>query len=120
MLAFYPLSLGLAGILPGIGIALFYGAFAIYSVAMAGINISWNMSSLHFAPPGQAATYQGLHLTLTAARGVIAPILGNAILQFSGYRSTFFTSAGLFMLAGLLYLRGHGLREEERPPLAAV
>jgi MFS family permease len=114
LLAFYPLFLGLSGLLRGIGIPLFYVAFAIYSVAMAGINISWNMSSLHFAPPGQAATYQGLHLTLTAARGVLAPILGSAVLQFSGYMSTFFASAGLFMLAGLLYLRRMSNRTE--PP----
>jgi MFS family permease len=105
VLAFYPLLLGVACFFPGSGILFFYVAFAVYSVAMAGINISWNMSSLHFAPPGQAATYQGLHLTLTAARGIMAPILGNAILLFAGYKSVFLSSGGLFMLAGLLYLR---------------
>lgn len=111
VLAFYPLLLGAACFFPGSGTLFFYGAFAVYSVAMAGINISWNMSSLHFAPPGQAATYQGLHLTLTAARGVMAPILGNAILLFAGYKSVFLASGGLFMLAGLLYLRRDSNKE---------
>lgn len=117
VLSLYPLGLALSGLLPGAGVVMFFGAFAVYSVAMAGINISWNMSSLHFAPEGQAATYQGLHLTLTAARGLVAPLLGNAIMQISGYRSTFLASAGLFALAGLLYLRRYrsgGKADDER------
>jgi MFS family permease len=115
VLAAYPLFIALSGLFRSAGIPLFYAAFGIYSVAMAGINISWNMSSLYFAPAGQAATYQGLHLTLTAVRGVIAPVLGNAILQCCGPVSTFLVSTGFFCLAGLLYLKRHRVLDPAAP-----
>jgi len=105
VLAAYPFLIAMGGVVRQAGIPLFYSAFAVYSVAMAGINVSWNMSSLHFSPHGQAATYQGLHLTLTAARGLVAPLLGNLVLMYFGLTSTFLVSAGLFALAGLLFLR---------------
>ncbi len=111
LLAAYPLLIAMGGLFTSIGVQLFYSAFAVYSVAMAGINVSWNLSSLHFAPEGQAATYQGIHITLTAVRGLIAPLMGNAILQSCGMSSTFLVSAGLFTLAGLLFLRRFALQE---------
>ncbi len=109
VLGLYPLLIAMGGVFETAGIPLFYAAFCVYSIAMAGVNISWNMSSLHFAPAGQAATYQGLHLTLTAVRGLLAPLLGNTILLCCGLASTFLVSAGLFTLAGLLYLRRDGM-----------
>ncbi|HOD19006.1 MAG TPA: MFS transporter [Candidatus Fermentibacter daniensis] len=120
LLAVYPLLIATGGLFRSAGIPLFYAAFAVYSIAMAGINISWNMSSLHFAPPGQAATYQGLHVTLTSVRGLLAPLLGNAILLNCGLASTFLVSAGFFALAGLLFLRrgsssGSGSEPLHRP-----
>jgi hypothetical protein len=71
---------------------------------MAGINMSWNMSSLHFAPAGQEATYQGLHVTLTAVRGLLAPLIGSVVLQEFGYTAPFILSSCLFVLSGVLFL----------------
>jgi len=113
ILGFYPLAMMVGGFLPEFGKAFFYLSYAIFAVGMAGIMISWNMSSLHFAPEGQAATYQGLHITMTALRGLFAPILGNLLFTFSGYTDTFLVSAGCFITAGLLHLRRHQQRNEE-------
>jgi MFS family permease len=120
VLVFYPLALVMGDILPGLGSFFFYLAFLIFAFGMAGVSMSWNMSSMHFAPRGQEATYQGLHVTLTALRGCIAPVLGTVLLHFGGYVEAFITSSGLFLLAALLFLGRHRRRErEERVPAVA-
>ncbi len=110
ILGFYPLALMAGGFFPGAGRIFFYLAYAIFALGMAGIMISWNMSSLHFAPEGQTATYQGLHVSLTAVRGLFAPILGSLLMTHSGYTDTFLVSSGCFITAGLLHLRRHQQR----------
>jgi MFS family permease len=113
ILGFYPLALMAGGIFPDMGRVFFYTAYAIFAIGIAGVTISWNMSSLYFAPEGQTATYQGLHISMTAIRGLFAPILGNLIITYSGYTDTFLVSAGCFFTAGLLHLRRHQQREAE-------
>ncbi len=113
ILAFYPLSMALGSWLPAAGTALFYLAFSIYALGMAGIKISWDISSLQFAPPGQEATYQGLHVTLTAIRASFAPILGSLLLYFGGYAQAFLVSSGLFTVAGVLFLRRYFRRRAQ-------
>jgi len=78
-----------------------YTAFAIYSVGMAGVNITWNVGSIAFAPPGRGGHYQGIHVAMVGFRGIVAPLLGFLLLRFLGYREVFFMAAGLFMLAAL-------------------
>lgn len=104
-LSAYPALIAMGAFLQPQAKLLFYAAFGVYSASMAGVNVSWNMSSLYFAPPGQEATYQGLHITMTAVRGFVAPIMGNLLLQCCGHVSLFGASTGLFLLAGLMYLR---------------
>ncbi len=105
ILVFYPIALAIGDRIPSAGVPLFYVAFAIYAIGMAGIKVSWDISSMHFAPPGQEATYQGLHVTLTAVRAAFAPILGSLILYFGGYTQTFLVSSAAFAVAGFLFLR---------------
>jgi len=111
VLALYPLSLALGSWLPSAGTLLFYSAFVFYAMGMAGIKISWDISSLQFAPEGQEATYQGLHVTLTALRATFAPILGSLLLYFGGYAQAFLVSSGFFVLAGVLFLRRYRIRK---------
>lgn len=113
ILAFYPLSLAMANWFPAAGTALFYLAFAVFALGMAGIKISWDISSLQFAPPGQEATYQGLHVTMTALRASFAPILGSLLLHFGGYSQAFLVSSAFFALAGVLFLRKYFIRRTE-------
>ena len=111
ILAFYPLTLAVAGLFPGSGKILFYLAFLVFALGMAGIRMSWSMSSIYFAPEGAEATYQGFHVTLTGVRGLFAPVLGSLILHYFGFTQAFLTSAGIFVIAGILFLRKY--REKE-------
>jgi MFS family permease len=78
-----------------------YLAFAIYSVGMAGVNVGWNVGSIAFAPPGQGAHYQGIHVAMVGLRGAIAPVVGYVTLRIAGYREVFLVAAGLFAAAAL-------------------
>jgi len=108
VLVFFPLVLSLADRFPDQGSFYVYIAFLIFAFGMAGVSMSWNMSTLYFAPHGQEATYQGLHITLTALRGCVGPVMGSVLMQVGGYSETFFASSGLFLLAGVLFLARHG------------
>ena len=113
LLTFYPLSMAFGNWIPDMGIVFFYIAYAIFALGMAGVRMSWNISSLHFAPPGQEATYQGLHITMTALRACFAPILGSVLLHFGGFSEAFLVSSGLFALSGVLFLRKYRKRRAE-------
>ncbi|MBD3370553.1 MFS transporter [Candidatus Fermentibacteria bacterium] len=112
VLALYPLVMAAGGWLPSIGIFLFYASYCFFAIGIAGINVSWNLSSMSFAPSDQAATYQGLHVTATALRGLFAPILGSQILQHLGYTAPFIFSTCLFALSGMLFLGRYARRRE--------
>ncbi|MBD3277405.1 MAG: MFS transporter [Candidatus Aegiribacteria sp.] len=113
ILALYPLSMAAADLLPEVGVFLFYTAYGFFALGMAGIRLSWNISSLHFAPQGQEATYQGLHVTMTALRASFAPILGSVLLHFGGFKQAFLVSFGFFTLSGILFLRRFRKRRRE-------
>jgi MFS family permease len=78
-----------------------YLAFAIYSIGMAGVNVGWNVGSIAFAPPGKGAHYQGIHVAMVGIRGLLAPVLGYALLRWLGYREVFLVAALLFAAASL-------------------
>jgi len=113
LLAFYPLSMAFGNWMPDLGIMFFYLAYAIFALGMAGVTMSWNISSMHFAPPGQEATYQGLHITMTALRACFAPILGSVLLHFGGFSEAFIVSSGFFALSGVLFLKRYRKRKAE-------
>jgi hypothetical protein len=56
-------------------------AAAVIGLARAGGQIVWLIGSLEFAPHGQESDYAAVHTLLTGVRGVIAPMLGVAILD---------------------------------------
>jgi predicted MFS family arabinose efflux permease len=104
ILAGFPLVLVSSSLLPALGIPLFYVSWVFFAIGMAGVNLSWNMSSMYFAPEGRTATYQGLHVTATAFRGFLAPVLGSVIMTRLGYTANFITSFAFFASAGILFL----------------
>jgi hypothetical protein len=113
VLVFFPLALSLGDRFPDQGSLCFNIAFLIFAFGMAGVSMSWNLSTMHFAPLGQEATYQGLHITLTALRGCIGPVMGSVLMHFGGYLETFLASSGLFLLAAILFLGRHRKRNRE-------
>jgi len=104
ILAGFPLVLVSSSLLTGFGIPLFYISWIFFAVGIAGVNMSWNMSSMYFAPEGRTATYQGLHVTATAIRGFMAPVLGSVVMSYLGYTANFLLSFLFFTSAGVLFL----------------
>jgi hypothetical protein len=105
-LALYPLCL-LLSTLPEIPERIWwvYAAFFFYSIAMAGVGLSWSLGSMHFAGPTDASAFQGIHVALTGVRGLLAPSLGYLIYRLWGSAAVFLVSTLLFFAAGLLMLR---------------
>ena len=84
---------------------LLYLTFFFFGVAMSGVTLSWNLSSIYYAPPLQVANYQAVHITLTGVRGLFAPFIGYLILKLVSIEATFLVSAFFFLLAGVMMLR---------------
>lgn len=99
-LALYPgmLLFGVAvGTLSPVFVA--YTAFALYAVAMSGINVTWNVGSASFAPPGQGGYYQGVHVAMVGVRGVFGPLIGYVVLRLFGYREVFLATAVILLVS---------------------
>lgn len=104
ILAGFPLLLIGSSLIPSLGIHLFYAAWAVFAIGIAGVVLSWNMSSMFFAPEGRTATYQGLHVTATAMRGFFAPVLGSVVMKYFGFTANFLLSFVFFTTASILFL----------------
>jgi len=106
LLALYPLCLWISTIPLIHGrVDWVYAGLLFYSVAMAGVNLSWTLGSMHFAGEEEASMFQGMHVALTGVRGLLAPTLGYGIQRVFGSAAAFLFSTALFALAGLLMLK---------------
>ncbi|MBU1221345.1 MFS transporter [Myxococcota bacterium] len=106
ILTMYPLFLGISGFVPGdLKVYMVYAGYAIYSIAMTGIQISWNIGTIRLATLADSDIYQGIHITLTGLRSLFGPLLGFLLMKFFGYQAAFATAFGLFLTAGILMLR---------------
>ncbi len=83
-----------------------YGGLAFFSLGLTGIQVLWNLGSLHFDRGSDAFIYQGFHVTLTGLRGVAGPLAGYWLLSRFGFMSNFAVAFGLFALAGGISLLG--------------
>jgi hypothetical protein len=86
-------------LLPGSPALGAYLAFGVYSLGMSGINVTWNIGSIAFAPHGQGGYYQGIHVAMVGIRGLIGPAIGFSVLHFMGFREVFALSALIFLTA---------------------
>jgi MFS family permease len=100
VIALYPATLAVGAVLfPGQPALGAYLAFGLYSVGMAGVNVTWNMGSIAFAPRGQGGYYQGIHVAMVGVRGLVGPAVGFTVLRLLGYREVFALSALVFLTA---------------------
>lgn len=82
--------------------ALLYIAFGWFGIAMSGVMVLWNVSSLRFSGSEDAGVYQSVHIAFTGFRGMFAPLLGLGAMNWLGKSTALMTSASLFVLAGLM------------------
>ncbi len=102
LMALQPLTLALAGLMPAVSPVVFaYAAFGLYSMGMAGVNLTWNVGSIAFAPRGRGGHYQGVHVAMVGLRGLVGPLVGYAVLSLFGYRQVFLLAAAFFLMASL-------------------
>jgi len=85
--------------------SLLYFTFFFFGIVMSGVTMSWNLSSIYYAPHSEVANYQAVHITLTGVRGSFAPFIGYLILKFISIEATFIVSSFFFLLAGIMMLR---------------
>lgn len=108
LLMLFPLLFLLSSLWAGesvVAVIIVFVAYTIYGIAMAGVNLSWNMSSIFFAGKEDASMYQSVHVTMTSIRGLIAPVLGFALLKILGINSVFMVAAAFLALAATMSLR---------------
>ncbi|MBS1516645.1 MAG: hypothetical protein JSS91_01005 [Bacteroidetes bacterium] len=84
---------------------LLYITFFFFGILMSGITMSWNLSSIYYAPHMEVANYQAVHITLTGVRGLFAPFIGYIILKVFSIEATFLVSSFFFLLGGIMMLR---------------
>jgi len=106
MLVGFPLLLGCAALIPSAwAVPAVFAGYAVLSVAMTGISISWHIGSIRFAGTADPAIYQGIHVTLTGVRSLFGPILGYAVMTLLGFAAAFALAAVFFTVAAILMLR---------------
>lgn len=110
LLMLFPLLFVLSSLWAGesvIAVIIVFIAYTIFGLAMTGVNMAWNMSSIFFAGDEDAAMYQSVHVTLTGVRGLIAPVLGFALLRLIGIEAVFYVAAGFLALASYMSFRDY-------------
>lgn len=84
------------------GIKLYYMlliAVVFNGVFMASMPLLWGIGSSYFCKSDEAADYQSVHLFLTGARALFAPIIGIKIYEWYGFSITYLTGIVLLLAA---------------------
>jgi MFS family permease len=107
----------------GLGIILFFltprieiialGSVLI-GIANAGGNIAWALWVTKFAPPGKAAAYMSVHVSLTGIRGAIGPWVGFWAVSQIGPSHMGMLSGAMMFFASLLLISEIGFHRSAR------
>ncbi len=76
--------------------------FFVFGICMAGVHMTWTLSSVTFARGRDSTPFMGIHIFCVGVRGVLGPLIGWRLYQLAGYHAAFGVSAVLFLTAGLL------------------
>lgn len=74
------------------GVKLYYGMIPFvlfHAVFAATMSLLWSIGSAYFCEPSEAGDYQSVHLFLTSARSLFAPLLGVIFYELYGFVFTF-------------------------------
>ena len=80
-------------------------AHLFQAVFFAMMLLLWNIGSSYFCRGEDVSTYQSVHITLTGARGAIAPLVGIGVFKSIGYMNTFFLSSFLIIFSIIILYR---------------
>jgi len=89
-----------------------YASFAAYALAMACVNMVWNLGPAHLAPPGAERLYMSIHMTFVGLRAAIGYPLALLIKNLSNYETVFLLVFALEMIAAY---RMHVLGKQTTP-----
>lgn len=101
-IAFTALTLWFDAYFEWLGLKLYYMlllAVVFNGIFMGSMPILWGIGSSYFCRPEEAADYQSLHLFLTGARALFAPIIGIKLYEWYGYGLTFVVGIVLLLMA---------------------
>lgn len=85
-----------------LGIKIYYGLLIgtiFKGVFMGSMPILWGIGSSYFCEQHEAADYQSVHLFLTGARALVAPIIGIKLYTWFGFSTTYLTGIVFLLLA---------------------
>jgi len=68
-------------------------------VFMGSMPILWGIGSSYFCEPHEAADYQSVHLFLTGARALFAPLIGIKLYEWFGFSFTYLTGIAFLLVA---------------------
>lgn len=83
-------------------------AMPIWGIICGGSELSYMKGVLYYAPADKAAQYHALFLFLMGVRGIVAPYIGTALLQYKllTIKEVFMLHAALLLVAVLVQLVG--------------
>lgn len=98
---YYPAYFTVGGVKIYIGMLPYIFFHSIFAATMS---LLWSVGSAYFCKPSEAADYQSVHLFLTSARSIVAPLLGVLFYELYGFVFTFALGAFLLLIAVLIMI----------------
>lgn len=80
-------------------------AYVLFGVCMAGVNVSWALGPLYFAPRGQAHHYSAVHVACVGVRSVVGPTLGYVAQRALSFGAALVIAAALETAAAIVTFR---------------
>ncbi len=102
LLAGFPVLLICAKLVPTLMIPFVYAAFIVFGIAMGGVVLLWNISSVRFAADEDAGIYQSVHLAAMGVRGMFAPLLAYLVMNLFGAITALVFASAMWVLSGLI------------------
>ncbi len=89
-------------------------AAGILGLAFGGGRLMWQLWVTKISPPDKTAAYMSVHSALTGVRGLMAPFLGYALLQWAGPEFVGWMAAALIGVATIIFLPTRVLLDARR------
>ena len=92
-----------------------WAGIGLHGLARGGANVIWSLWVTKFAASESVADYMSVHTFLTGVRGVLAPVLGFALIENASPQVVGAVSVGLILLATAIISPDIRFRRAQRP-----